>query len=301
MTLTVETVTDVRWSGAPSTPASGACPSSASMTMRQASRPSDWSSSPRCRTPLRGTSISSSIRRTVRVLDVRPLSGRALRLSGERADAADRCRPGGEREREYVSSSSGPLPRATFRSDRTSTAAPISTPDSREVYRHGGQASRWRGAVHRELLRIACWHGQRRTDPCARPVYDLDTACLIRDSPRPGLDSYDQQMQKSADGPVDNYYGPMAPTGHEANWIPTAAGKPWFDVAFRLTDHRPEVRRRPDTARRQSLGRREDSSVQRTTEPAKRRGGKGGSFDLPWLAPGFSAFKTTDGECPRPS
>ena len=62
----------------------------------------------------------------------------------------------------------------------------------------------------------------------ATTVYDLDTACLIRDLPRPGLDSYDQQMQRNGDGSVDIYYGPRAPAGHEANWIPTAAGKPWF-------------------------------------------------------------------------
>ena len=64
----------------------------------------------------------------------------------------------------------------------------------------------------------------------ATTVYDMDTACLIRDLPRPGLDSYDQQMQRNADGSVDVYYGPDAPAGHEANWIPTAAGKPWFTI-----------------------------------------------------------------------
>lgn len=61
-------------------------------------------------------------------------------------------------------------------------------------------------------------------------VYDLDTACLIRDLPRPGLDSYDQKMRKNADGSVDIYVGPKAPQGQEANWIPTAPGKPWFSL-----------------------------------------------------------------------
>jgi hypothetical protein len=61
-------------------------------------------------------------------------------------------------------------------------------------------------------------------------VYDLDTACLIRDLPRPGLDSYDQNMRRNADGSVDIYFGPNAPKGQEANWIPTAPGKPWFSL-----------------------------------------------------------------------
>jgi hypothetical protein len=64
----------------------------------------------------------------------------------------------------------------------------------------------------------------------AMTLYDLDTACFIRDMPSTGLDSYNQQMQKNADGSVDIYMGPTAPVGHEHNWIPTAAGKPWFGM-----------------------------------------------------------------------
>jgi hypothetical protein len=59
-------------------------------------------------------------------------------------------------------------------------------------------------------------------------MYDLDTACLIRDLPRPGLDSYNQTMRRNSDGTVDIFFGPKAPTGQEANWIPTVSGKPWF-------------------------------------------------------------------------
>jgi len=83
-------------------------------------------------------------------------------------------------------------------------------------------------------------------------VYDLDTACLIRDLPRPGLDSYNEAMHRNADGAVDVYFGPEAPSGREANWIPTAPGKPWFsmfrfygpdkavfDKSWRLTDIEP--------------------------------------------------------------
>jgi hypothetical protein len=61
-------------------------------------------------------------------------------------------------------------------------------------------------------------------------LYDLDTACFIRDMPSPGLDSYNQKMQRNADGSVDIYIGPNAPSGHEHNWIPTAPGKTWFPM-----------------------------------------------------------------------
>jgi len=59
-------------------------------------------------------------------------------------------------------------------------------------------------------------------------VYDLDTACFIRDLPSPGIDSYNQKMRRNADGSVDIYFGPKAPAGQENNWVPTAPGKPWF-------------------------------------------------------------------------
>jgi hypothetical protein len=35
-------------------------------------------------------------------------------------------------------------------------------------------------------------------------------------------------LQKNADGSVDIYVGPNAPTGHESNWIKTPPGQLWF-------------------------------------------------------------------------
>jgi hypothetical protein len=64
-------------------------------------------------------------------------------------------------------------------------------------------------------------------------AYDLDTACLIRNMPSAGLDSYNQKMKRNPDGSVDIYFGPAAPAGQENNWVPTAAGKPWITF-FRL-------------------------------------------------------------------
>ena len=51
--------------------------------------------------------------------------------------------------------------------------------------------------------------------------------------PKPGIDSYNQEMKRNSDGSVDLYFGPKAPAGKEANWIPTAPGRRWFSM-FRL-------------------------------------------------------------------
>ena len=62
----------------------------------------------------------------------------------------------------------------------------------------------------------------------ALTVYDLATAGFIRESSRLKIDSYDEKVQKNADGSVDIYFGPAVPAGKEANWIYTEIGKPWF-------------------------------------------------------------------------
>jgi hypothetical protein len=40
-------------------------------------------------------------------------------------------------------------------------------------------------------------------------------------------------MRKNADGSVDVFFGPKAPEGKEANWVPTDP-KRGFEVIFRL-------------------------------------------------------------------
>ena len=70
-------------------------------------------------------------------------------------------------------------------------------------------------------------------------AYDAVTYGFIRESPVVGLDSYNQAMQRNADGSIDLYFGPEAAAGKESNWIYTARGRPWFP-GFRLYD--------PDTA-----------------------------------------------------
>jgi hypothetical protein len=64
-------------------------------------------------------------------------------------------------------------------------------------------------------------------------VYDRATHGLIRDMTRSGRGSQSPGLQKNADGSVDIYFGPSAPAGKEANWVPTnPSGQ--FEVLFRL-------------------------------------------------------------------
>jgi hypothetical protein len=64
-------------------------------------------------------------------------------------------------------------------------------------------------------------------------VYDRATHGLIRDMTRSGRGSQSPGLQKNADGSVDIYFGPKAPAGKEANWVPTNPNGQ-FEVLFRL-------------------------------------------------------------------
>jgi len=64
-------------------------------------------------------------------------------------------------------------------------------------------------------------------------AYDRETHALIRNMQRASRASNDPGLQKNADGSVDIYFGPQAPSGKDANWIPTDPnGK--YEVMFRL-------------------------------------------------------------------
>ncbi|MBX9589363.1 MAG: DUF1254 domain-containing protein [Hyphomonadaceae bacterium] len=64
-------------------------------------------------------------------------------------------------------------------------------------------------------------------------VYDRATHALIRNLPRSSRSSQNPELQRNANGSVDVYFGPKAPTGMASNWVPTDAnGK--FEVLFRL-------------------------------------------------------------------
>lgn len=80
----------------------------------------------------------------------------------------------------------------------------------------------------------------RLTVPANAPVnqyfsatlYDRGTHALIRDVPRPSLASNSTEIRKNADGSVDMVFGPQAPAGQEANWVPTGGRD--FEVLFRF-------------------------------------------------------------------
>jgi hypothetical protein len=64
-------------------------------------------------------------------------------------------------------------------------------------------------------------------------AYDRRTHALIRHMPRPSRSSQIPEMQKNADGSIDVYFGPQAPAGKEANWVPTDPNR-GFELMFRL-------------------------------------------------------------------
>ena len=64
-------------------------------------------------------------------------------------------------------------------------------------------------------------------------VYDRETHALVRDMKRASRSSQIPEMQKNSDGSVDVYFGPQAPQGKEANWVPTDP-KRGFELMFRL-------------------------------------------------------------------
>jgi len=80
----------------------------------------------------------------------------------------------------------------------------------------------------------------RLTVPANPPVeqywsvtaYDRQTHALIKNMPRASRSSQIPELQKNADGSVDIYFGPAAPAGKEANWVPTDPARK-FELMFR--------------------------------------------------------------------
>ncbi|WP_232296264.1 DUF1254 domain-containing protein [Terriglobus sp. TAA 43] len=64
-------------------------------------------------------------------------------------------------------------------------------------------------------------------------VYDRETHALVKNLDRASRASNDTTLQKNADGSVDIYFGPKAPSGKDANWVPTDPSRQ-FEVMFRL-------------------------------------------------------------------
>jgi hypothetical protein len=84
-------------------------------------------------------------------------------------------------------------------------------------------------------------HTYRLTVPPNAPVeqywsvtaYDRETHALIKNVPRASRSSQIPEMQKNADGSVDLFFGPKAPEGKDANWVPTDPTRR-FELMFRL-------------------------------------------------------------------
>ena len=64
-------------------------------------------------------------------------------------------------------------------------------------------------------------------------VYDLETASYSRDVSKSSIDSSLKGLKKNKDGGIDIYFGPKAPKGKEANWIPTVKDRRFF-LLFRF-------------------------------------------------------------------
>jgi hypothetical protein len=59
-------------------------------------------------------------------------------------------------------------------------------------------------------------------------VYDNDTGLMIRtDQSWPSVYSSCKKLLVTHDGSVDVWFGPIAPTGKESNWIKTIPGSLW--------------------------------------------------------------------------
>ena len=64
-------------------------------------------------------------------------------------------------------------------------------------------------------------------------VYDRATHGLVRGVARASRSSQSPGLQSNADGSTDVHFGPTAPRGKEANWVPTAPSGE-FEVLFRF-------------------------------------------------------------------
>lgn len=80
-------------------------------------------------------------------------------------------------------------------------------------------------------------------------VYDRETHALIRELDWSSRSSNTPGLRQNSDGSVDVFFGPAAPAGRQANWVPTRAGgqfevlfrfygpeRPLFDKSWRLLD-----------------------------------------------------------------
>jgi hypothetical protein len=65
-------------------------------------------------------------------------------------------------------------------------------------------------------------------------LYSDQTRSMIQTDQRfPSVSSQTKGLQENADGSIDVYFGPKAPTGKESNWVQTVPGRGW-NVVLRM-------------------------------------------------------------------
>ncbi|MFY9839701.1 MAG: DUF1214 domain-containing protein [Xanthobacteraceae bacterium] len=134
---------------------------------------------------------------------------------------------------------------------QTNFANPDSYPiDGRGVtYSYGFFSAKHLGTGQFYLMTIKDKDGQpfdggatyRLNVPANAPVklywsataYDRSTHALIRNVARASRASNSPGLRRNVDGSADVYFGPKAPGGKEANWVPTSTSG-GFEILFRL-------------------------------------------------------------------
>ncbi|WP_439404227.1 DUF1254 domain-containing protein [Bradyrhizobium sp. DASA03076] len=71
-------------------------------------------------------------------------------------------------------------------------------------------------------------------------VYDRETHALVRNMASASRASISAGIQTNPDGSVDLYFGPKAPEGKDANWVPTDPARK-FELLFRLYGPEPPL------------------------------------------------------------
>ncbi len=84
----------------------------------------------------------------------------------------------------------------------------------------------------RQSYRLTVPAGAPVTQYWSATAYDRETHALIRETSHSSRASNSTDVKANADGSVDVYFGPQAPAGNEANWVPTNGRD--FEVLFRL-------------------------------------------------------------------
>lgn len=64
-------------------------------------------------------------------------------------------------------------------------------------------------------------------------AYDRETHALIRNMDKASVASISPKVEKNADGSIEVFFGPKAPEGKEANWVPVDPARK-FELLFRL-------------------------------------------------------------------